>query len=147
VAGLTIRQATVADSEAVARLVSALGYPTSTDQMQGRLGAILADEDYHTLVACADGQIVGFVGTRIGQLYEDDAPYGQIMALAVALNHRRRGVGRLLMRAAESWLVERGARVLVVTSGHQRSDAHAFYEQCGYSSTGRRYMKPPATSA
>ena len=144
---VAIRKAAVADSEPIARLVSELGYPTSTRQMQRRLEAILGDEDYHTLVACEHGQIVGFVGARGGPLYEDDGEYGQIMALAVAPNHQRRGVGRVLMRAAESRLVERGVRVLVVTSGNHRSDAHAFYESCGYGFTGRRYKKSPATSA
>jgi ribosomal protein S18 acetylase RimI-like enzyme len=99
--------------------------------MERRLEAILGDEDYHTLVACDGSRIVGLVGTRSGPLYEDDGHYGQIMALAVARSHQRRGVGRMLMRAAESRLVERGARVLVVTSGNHRSDAHAFYESCG----------------
>ena len=146
-ADLAIREVAVADSEAIARLVSELGYPTSTSQMRRRLETILNDDDYHTLVACEGGDIVGFIGTRSGPLYEDDGLYGQVMALAVARNHQRRGVGRMLMRSAESRLAERGARILVVTSGNRRADAHAFYENCGYSFTGRRYKKSLAMSA
>jgi ribosomal protein S18 acetylase RimI-like enzyme len=146
-ADVAIRKAAVADSGPVARLVSELGYPTSASQMQRRLDAILHDDDYHTLVACQDGQVVGFVGTRVGPLYEDDGPYGQIMALAVAPTYQRRGIGRMLMQAAESTLVDAGARVLVVTSGNHRAGAHAFYESCGYSFTGRRYKKSLAMSA
>lgn len=145
-ANVEVRKAVLADSEPIARLVSELGYPTSIGQMQLRLQAIFDDEDYDTLVACEGGQIVGFVGARSGALYEDDGPYGQIMALAVAPRHQRRGVGRILIRAAESRLVERGARVLVVTSGNHRRDAHGFYESCGYGFTGRRYRKTPETS-
>lgn len=145
-ADLAIREVAVADSKAIARLVSELGYPTSTSQMQLRLEAILNDDDYHTLVACEGGDIVGFVGTRSGPLYEDEGLYGQIMALAVAPNQQRRGIGRLLMRSAESRLVERGARIVVVASGNHRADAHAFYENCGYSFTGRRYKKLLAMS-
>jgi ribosomal protein S18 acetylase RimI-like enzyme len=144
---VAVRKAAVADSEPVARLVSELGYPTSASQMQRRLDAILHDDDYQTLVAREDGRVVGFVGTRVGPLYEDDGRYGQIMVLAVAPTDRRRGVGRILMRAAESALVDAGARVLVVTSGNQRADAHAFYESCGYSFTGRWYKKSLAVSA
>jgi len=142
-----IRRASIDDSESIARLVSELGYPTATSQMRRRLEAILDDDDYQTLVACDDGQVLGFVGTRSGQLYEDDQRYGQIMALAVAPHRQRRGVGRMLMQVAESALIERGVRVLVVTSGNQRSDAHAFYESCGYSFTGRRYKKVSGVSA
>src|SRR5688572_22766216 len=126
VVDLAIREVAVADSEAIARLVSELGYPTSTSQMQRRLEAIFNDDDYHTLVACERGEIVGFVGARVGSLYEHDGLYGQIMALAVAPNQQRRGIGRVLMRSAESRLVECGVRILVVTSGNHRADAHAF---------------------
>ena len=138
---IAIRQATLVDAAPLARLVSGLGYPTSPNQMQRRLEAILRNADYETLVAVRQSEIVGFVGTRIGCLYEQDDRYGQIMALAVATDQHRRGVGRLLLQAAETRLVERGARVLVVTSGIPRTDAHAFYEACGYTFTGRRYMK------
>ena len=138
---IAIRVASLADAESIARLVTDLGYPTSSSQMGERLRAIQRDEDYNTLVAHDAGQILGFIGTRVGPLYEGDDPYGQIMVLSVASGHRRRGIGRMLLRAAESILADRGARVLVVTSGNQRADAHAFYEKNGYTFTGRRYRK------
>ena len=140
-AGIGIRHATIADSEGLAQLVTDLGYPTSPGQMHRRLEAILQDEDYNTLIASEDERIVGFIGTRLGPLYESDDHYGQIMALAVASDHRRRGVGRMLMQTAESILAERGARVFVVTSANHRADAHAFYEKHGYTFSGRRYKK------
>jgi ribosomal protein S18 acetylase RimI-like enzyme len=141
VAGIAIRRAVAADAEPVAGLVTELGYPTSAGQMERRLDAILDDQGYRTWVADEDGRVVGFVGTRVGPLYEDDGAYGQVMVLAVAATHQRRGVGRMLMQAAESALVEAGARVLVVTSANHRAGAHAFYESCGYDFTGRRYKK------
>jgi ribosomal protein S18 acetylase RimI-like enzyme len=107
---IAIRDATIADSDRIARLVSDLSYRTSSSQMYRRLKPILGDEEYHTLVACDGDQIVGFIGTRVGQLYESDDPYGQIMALAVARDRQRAGVGRMLMQAAESILIQRGAR-------------------------------------
>ena len=109
--------------------------------MYMRLESILGDHDYHTLVACDGDQIVGLVGTRVGPLYESDDLYGQIMVLAVAGGRQRGGIGRMLMQAAESILIQRGARVSVVTSGNHRTDAHAFYEKNGYAFTGRRYKK------
>lgn len=140
-AAITVRDATVGDAEQIARLITDLGYPTSARQMQKRLESILREPDYRTLVACAEAETVGFIGARVGLLYESDGHYGQIMAMAVAPGHRRRGIGRALLDAAESWLVEQGARVLVVGSGNRRAEAHAFYERCGYAFTGRRYRK------
>ena len=144
--GIWVRSATTADSVRIARLVSALGYPTSPAQMHKRLESILCDDDYATLVACDGEHIVGFIGTRVGPLYESDGCYGQIMALAVAGDHQRHGIGRMLMQAAESVLMGREVSVLVVTSGNQRADAHAFYEKNGYTWTGRRYKKTVESS-
>ena len=138
---ISVRDATIADSVQIAGLVSALGYPTSPVQMRKRLDSILSDDNYATTVACDGEQVVGFIGTRIGPLYESDAGYGQIMALAVARDRQRQGIGRLLMQAAESVLMGRDVSVLMVTSGNQRADAHAFYESHGYTWTGRRYKK------
>jgi ribosomal protein S18 acetylase RimI-like enzyme len=136
----------MADSEQLAQLVTDLGYQTSAVQMRKRLKAVLGDEDYRTLVAYEGERIVGFIGTRVGPLYESDDPYGQIMVLAVATDHHRCGVGRTLIQAAESILIERGARVFVVASGNHRADAHAFYEKNGYTFTGRRYKKSIGSS-
>jgi ribosomal protein S18 acetylase RimI-like enzyme len=92
-------------------------------------------------VACDDGTVVGFLGLRGGLLYESDDRYAQIMAMVVAESYRQRGVGGQLIRAAEAILAERGVRILVVTTGNQRDRAHKFYENNGYTFTGRRYMK------
>jgi ribosomal protein S18 acetylase RimI-like enzyme len=115
--------------------------------MRLRLEALLADGNYQTLVASVADVVVGFVGTRIGRFYEGDGLYGQIMALAVEPDHRRQGIGQLLLRSAESSLVSRGVQTLVVNSGDHRADAHAFYERCGYRHTGRRFKKLMAVSA
>ena len=138
---VTIRAATFADSERIARLVSSLGYPTSSAQMRRRLESILSDADYATLVASEGEEIVGFIGTRIGPLYESDGCYGQIMALDVSAQYQRRGIGRQLLQVAESEMIARGACVLVVHSGNHRVAAHAFYESTGYGFTARRYKK------
>jgi ribosomal protein S18 acetylase RimI-like enzyme len=146
--GLTIRDATIADAERIASLITELGYPTLPEQMTGRLEAILGDDSYRTLVGCDGATIAGVVGLRVGPMYEMDEPYGQIMVLVIAAEYRRRGIGGRLVQAAESFFVARGARVAVITSAHRRADAHAFYESHGYAFDGRRYKKalPPATS-
>jgi ribosomal protein S18 acetylase RimI-like enzyme len=146
--GIAIRSATLADSEPLAGLMTELGYPTSSRQMEQRLTFILGDVSYRTFVACDGDAIVGIVGTRIGPMYEIDDPYGQIMALVVSETNRRQGVGVRLVEAAESHFIERGAALSIVTSANRRADAHAFYERHGYAFDGRRYKKTlaPATS-
>jgi ribosomal protein S18 acetylase RimI-like enzyme len=144
--GITIRSVTVADAAVLARLMTELGYATSSRQMERRLASILTDASYRTFVACDRDAIVGVVGTRLGPMYEIDGSYGQIMAIVVASTHRRQGVGMLLVQAAESHFVARGAAVAIVTSAHRRADAHAFYERHGYTFDGRRYKKALASA-
>jgi ribosomal protein S18 acetylase RimI-like enzyme len=138
---VSIREATIADAESIARLVTELGYPTSSEQMRERLDVILKDEGYTTLVAFDPESIRAFIGMRVGPLYEADEFCGQIMALAVAKDHQRGGMGRMLMETAESHLNERGVRIVVVMSGTHRADAHAFYKRLGYALTGNRFKK------
>jgi ribosomal protein S18 acetylase RimI-like enzyme len=138
---IELRAATLADAAQIAGLMTALGYATSSAQMQRRLESILPDEDYATLVACDGEHVVGVIGTRVGPLYESDERYGQIMVLSVATGHQRRGIGQMLVQAAESLLATRDVSLFIVTSGNQRADAHAFYEKNGYTWTGRRYRK------
>ena len=140
-AAIVIRPATGADAAGLAALVTALGYRTIPTQMATRLGLILSDDDYATLIAEDEGTAVGFIGIRRGVAYEADEPYAQIMAVAVAASHRRLGIGRALLSAAEKMFDEAGIRVAVVSTGNQRSDAHRFYEANGYAFTGRRYLK------
>lgn len=144
---LGYRAVRIADSVAIANLVTDLGYPTSPRQMEVRLQSILADSSYATFVAVAGPGVVGFVGLHVGPLYESDSRYGQIMAIAVSRDHRRMGIGRRLMELAEETMIEMGGQIFVLGSGNQRTDAHFFYEALGYEFTGRRYKKSVKTSA
>jgi ribosomal protein S18 acetylase RimI-like enzyme len=145
VADLAIRKGANADSEAFVRLVAHWATLHQPVRCSGGLRASFRDDDGPTLVACERGDTSVSsepgAGRSIGR-----GRYGQIMALAVALNHRRRGGGQVLMRSAESALVEQEATILVVTSGNHRTDAHACYERCGSSFTGHRYETSIARS-
>ena len=141
----SLRPASLSDVEALAGLVTELGYPTSLEEMRVRLQAVLEDADYDTFVARVGERVVGFVGTRLGPVYEANGLQGQIMALVVADGYRRMGIGRALMRAALENLEARGATSTIVNTGRQRAGAHAFYEALGFEFTGRRYRKAKPT--
>ena len=137
----TIRRATIADAAAIAALTRALGYPSDAAAMRRRLQRIEGDPSRITLVAEVDRASVGYVGVWLGYGYESDEPHARIMALVVAPEHRRSGIGRALLTSAEAWSRSQGARLVLLNSGDHRADAHGFYERMGYASTGRRYVK------
>jgi len=59
----------------------------------------------------------------------------------VTAGAQRRGIGRLLLREAETLARAAGAVRIELTSASQRQDAHAFYRACGYGDGALRFVK------
>jgi len=136
-----IRDARSSDAADVAALMTELGYPTTPRQMASRLRSIGTSGDYHSVSAVDGDEVIGFVGAMIGYGFECDAPHGRIIALAVKESWRRRGIGTLLVAAAEEWLSRSGAVACIINSGKSRFNAHGFYRSLGYRATGIRFAK------
>jgi GNAT superfamily N-acetyltransferase len=137
----SIREAKLTDAPAIARLVTQLGYPTSSSEMENRLQTLLAHSDYITLVAEVSSTVVGLVGAYVGHAIEFTGTYGRLTVLVVDEQWRGHGIGKALMGRIERWLRGQGATRIVLTSGKQRAEAHRFYERLGYSETGVRFVK------
>ena len=140
------RSAQSEDVEALANLITELGYPTSSEDMDRRFEAISADSSYATLVAARGGNVLGMVGLHLERFYESNSSCVRIMALVVGSEHRGRGIGRILVSAAEDWARQRGAREIMLTTHKRRADAHRFYVSMGYEATGYRFYKPLGAS-
>jgi hypothetical protein len=59
---IKIRDAGEGDIEALADLMTELGYPTAVEEMGRRFEEISADPSYRTLLAERDGQVLGMTG-------------------------------------------------------------------------------------
>jgi GNAT superfamily N-acetyltransferase len=135
-----IRPFATADTADMSVLMADLGYPSTPEQVAERMATMSADY-YHTLVAEVDGRVVGFIGIIVLPVYEYSIPVGWILALSVAEGHRRKGIGKALIAAAEDDLRSRGIEDVRLHSGLQRDDAHEFYTRLGYDKTGYRFKK------
>ena len=136
-----IREASVADASAMARLCVQLGYPAESNAMPERLQRLARDPNARALVATQGERVVGLLTVHLRDTINHEAPIGQITLLVVDEAIRSRGAGRALVEAAEAWARSRGTRRITVTTALDRGGAHAFYEKIGYSHTGRRYGK------
>jgi ribosomal protein S18 acetylase RimI-like enzyme len=114
--GIEIRTAGAGDVAAVLALWEHAAEPTSTDTDEA-LRALLGRDPGALLVADESGEIVGSV------IAGWDGWRGSIYRLAVAPAHRRRGLGRRLLAAAEERLGSLGARRLhaIVIGGDARA--------------------------
>lgn len=133
------REATPGDAPAIAALLTSLGYPAEPDAIPRRLNAMAGSLSAVLLATDAEDAPLGVVAVHAVHAIHADAPAAIIMALVVAPEARGGGVGRTLVRAAESWAIDQGCERLMVTSAEHRADAHAFYPACGMPYTGRRF--------
>jgi ribosomal protein S18 acetylase RimI-like enzyme len=144
----TIRRAQYSDASSVAELLTALGYPSSAAQVERRIVASLTTVDTAGFVAESGERAVGLLSFHCIPLFHADGLLGRITSLIVAPEYRERGIGRLLVAAAEDFARAHNCIRLEVTSGDHRPDAHAFYERLGYKVASRRFIKHvPAPSA
>lgn len=136
-----IRTAQVNDAPELARLLTELGHPTTTDSIAARWSAWISEDDTVLVAAEPDGKILGVATLHRMAVLHRPRPVGRITALIVDTAARGRGVGRALVAAAESWSVSGGCGLLEITSNFRLSEAHAFYEHLGYDKTSFRLAK------
>ena len=134
-----VRRAEARDAEAIAGLLGELGYPADPDSVVARLAPLLDRADMAILVAELAGDVVGLGSVFLLPVLHENGARGMITALVVSQSARRRGVGRLLVRALQAYARESGCTRIIVTTANHRADAHQFYEDVGFSWTGRRY--------
>ena len=80
---------------------------------------------------CVRAEVAGYIHAEdYDVLYFETMK--NILGLAVAANHRRKGIGTKLLGAVEDWARETGVRQIRLNSGITRRGAHAFYRANGY---------------
>jgi N-acetylglutamate synthase-like GNAT family acetyltransferase len=135
---VAIRDAQRGDAEAVARLLTELGYPTDSAAVPARLERLRLAGD-RVLVAELDGHVAGLAHLHVSPAIEHEMPVARLGALVVDAACRGLGVGRRLVEAAESDARSHGCSAFFLTTSERRDDAHVFYERLGLEHTGRRY--------
>ncbi len=134
--GATMRAATAADIPEVLAFWREAAEPTTTDSSEA-VAVLLARDPGALIVAVADGEIVGSVVAGW------DGWRGSVYRLAVAERYRRAGLGRVLLRAAESRLAELGARRMHAVVVGSSDGAVGFWEASDWEHQHgqRRYAK------
>jgi GNAT superfamily N-acetyltransferase len=113
----------------IAELNRQLSPEAALEHTQRRVRA-LPKED-RILLAVEGDRLLGYAHIRITRdLLSDEA--AEVVTLAVAPDHRRKGVGRRLVHAAEAWARESGRSRLVLRTNVVVTAAHAFFVALGY---------------
>ena len=138
---LDLRNASPADADDVAALLQALGYPCEPDDAMERIASILHNDRQALVLARNAGAVCGLIALDFMYYLPLGTTTCRITAMVVTPEAQGRGVGRQLLREAERRARTGGAARLEITSGSQRSEAHAFYKACGYSDGTVRFVK------
>ena len=136
-----LRSAGAIDADDVAALLCELGYPCDADDAARRIRAIGDNDRQALVVARVDGLVSGLIALDFMYYLPLDTVTCRITALVVTPSARGQGLGRQLLREAERRARAGGAARLELSSGSQRTDAHAFYKACGFGDGTVRFIK------
>jgi GNAT superfamily N-acetyltransferase len=134
-----IREMTDGDAASVVPLLLELGYSVEPAAIPARIAAIRRERGDVFVAVGGDGKTLGVIALMKLAVLHAAGPVGMITALVVSSRARGQGVGRQLVDRAKEWAKREACVRLIVTSGEQRADAHAFYPACGLRYTGRRF--------
>lgn len=134
-----IRSFDLKDAEAIRELSrDELGYDFPLEETKKNLALFLESEDNQIYVAIIDDKVVGYIHACTYEVIYAP-PMKNIMGIAVAKAHRQKGIGRALLEKMEDWAKEEGAYGIRLVSGAWRTDAHTFYQHCGYERKKKQY--------
>jgi GNAT superfamily N-acetyltransferase len=86
-------------------------------------------------VAETDGNIVGMCTTQLVVSTAQGTPAALVEDMVVAAGYRKKGIGRKLMQAIESWAKSHGATRLQLLADRTNGPALDFYQSIGWSAT------------
>lgn len=101
---------------------------------QGYLELMGEMQEYgsRAFLGCVDDQPVCYAGVRVGcNLYEYKNVY--VDDLVTISTGRSKGYGLSMLQFIEQWGIEQQCKMITLSSGLQRTDAHRFYlDKAGY---------------
>lgn len=139
--GLEIRTAASADAQGLCELLQAAGHVITPREMAERLDA-MRDAPGAALIAAEWGPPAGVVVLHWYRTLDATQPTAQITTLLVAPDDRRRGIGRLLVKAAAQAARVAGCGALELLAAPEERTLHAFCLATGFLDAGPRFLRP-----
>jgi predicted N-acetyltransferase YhbS len=138
--GLEIRTATPADAPGVAELFKNAGRPIEVAALAKRL-ATLQQAPGTALLALEWGPPSGIIVLTWYPLLTDDHPVARVTTLLVGPDERRRGVARLLLKAASQAARAAHCTSLHLTDAGREPTLPAFALASGFDQQGKNFVR------
>lgn len=138
--GLEIRAATAAEAPGLADLLATAGFAIDARDLAERLVA-LRQAPATALVALQWGPPSGLVVMHWYPALEAARPRAQISMLLVSVEERRRGIGRLLVKAAAQSARVAGCGELEILATPDAPGLCEFCRATGFAEAGSRFIR------
>lgn len=139
--GLEIRAAHVGDAAGLAKLLRGSGHPVAAETLAERIEAVRHGASA-ALVAVEWGPPSGLVVLHWYASLAANLPTAQITTLLVDPGARRRGLGRLLLKAASQAARSAGCGEIELVTGLHQTDLQAFGAATGFTDQGAVSVRP-----
>jgi GNAT superfamily N-acetyltransferase len=128
---LHFRKATPEDADVLISLTAQLGYACTKEELLERL--IPYQDKFHgvVFVAVLDCTVVGWISLNVVKYFYVQ-PFIEVSGFVVEEKNRNQGIGKKLLKEAESWAKEQGYTLIRIRTNVIRKEAHRFYENNGY---------------
>ena len=136
-----IRPAVPEDAPGVSILLEALGYPCTPDEAAIRLVNLREEPEQQLWIALEHGEAIAMIAIDIRYYLPLGARTCRITALVVLEEFHGKGIGKRLLREAETKARQAGATRVELTTALHRDQAHQFYRACGYENASLRFVK------
>jgi len=128
---IVLRQITTADVKEITELAHQLGYTMPQEQMLRNIIAILEHKDCDAFVAVHEKCVIGWIGLTY-RIQLESAPFCEINGLVVQEQYRSKGIGKMLIKKAVDWTMNKGCDHLRLRTNTKRQEAHRFYLAAGF---------------
>ena len=138
---MEIRAAMEGDAPGMAELLRSVGLSITPHALADRLAAIRNGSGL-VLLATAWGPPSGLIAVHWRPTLLSAQPVAQIDLLLVGEEDRRRGVGRLLLKAAAQAARSAGCGALEMIVGADQPSLQGFCQASGFAEAGAAFVRP-----
>ena len=133
----------MSDINSLTPLFADLGYPTTMEELHERFERLNQHQDYYSLIALYNNEVVGFSRLFKMLFFEQNVYYARLLAFVVSSKYREKGIGKALLHASEEWARNQGCLAITLNSGNreERKVAHKFYLTNGYQNKSSGFLK------
>lgn len=140
---IEVRKATIDDFESLLPLFQQLHSkkPLDKEKLREFYNELISSNKHFAWIAFVDGRLAGYMDVVFRTYHFSFGFVARIETTIVDEEMRRKGIGTMLLEKCEEKARKEGCKVIELDSKMNRTIAHQFYENNGYTKRGYLFWK------